>query len=129
MDLPLAFRSMFDLYSSRSSSSPDVCQLYQAPCRLKVIKAGVLNKKDDLAEGGKKASSRKWKTCGMILSGSHLLFCRDPTWASISSPSLEPGGGVITKFRPDDIYCLKDCIAVYDRSYKKVPFLKRLQHS
>ena len=107
--------------------SPDACQLYQDTCRLKVIKAGVLNKKDDLAEGGKKALNRKWKTWGVVLSDSHLLFCRDPTLAPVSSPELcqRAGGAGNDKFRPDDTYSLKDGIAVFDYSYKKVAFPKR----
>jgi hypothetical protein len=126
VELPSALRSttMFSSYPGVPAFSPDACQLYQDTCRLKVIKAGVLNKKDDLAEGGKKALSRKWKTWGVILSDSHLLFCRDPTSASVSfsspEPSQQPGGAVKAKFRPDDTYSLKDAIAVYDRSYKKV---------
>jgi len=106
--------------------SPDACQLYQDTSRLKVIKAGVLNKKDDLAEGGKKALSRKWKAWGVILSDSQLLFCRDPTLVPVSYPFPEPcqqsGNDVDPKFRPDDTYSLKDSIAVYDQSYKKVMF-------
>jgi hypothetical protein len=121
MELPLAFRSMFSLYSNVSAATPDGCQ---ETCRMKVIKAGVLNKKDDLAEGGKKAMSRKWKTWGVVLSSSHLLFSRDPTSASVSltsAPELKQSGGAVSnRFRLDDIYSLKDVIAVYDRSYKKV---------
>ena len=115
--------SMFSSYPSLSATSPDTLQ---DTCRLKVIKAGMLNKKDDLLEGGKKALSRKWKKWGVILSDSHLLFCRNPSWASTSSPSPETsqlrGGALNTKFRPDEIYSLENGVAVYDRSYTKVAF-------
>jgi hypothetical protein len=86
---------------------------------------GILNKKDDLAEGGKRVLSRKWTTLGAVLTGSHLLFCRDPAGASASLPSPDGQlGDVNARFRPDEIYSLKEGIAVYDRSYKKVAFLQ-----
>jgi len=131
IDLPSTLRSstIFSLYPGVPAVSPDACQLYQDTSRLKVIKAGVLNKKDDLAEGGKKALSRKWKTWGVILSDSQLLFCRDPTLVPVSYPLPEPSvGDDDPKFRPDDTYSLKDSIAVYDHSYKKVAFHKKIIH-
>lgn len=39
-----------------------------------MVKTGLLDYKDDLAEGGKKASGRKWKTCSVILTPQHLLI-------------------------------------------------------
>jgi hypothetical protein len=124
VEVPSSLRSstIFSLSPGLPALSPDAYQFYQDTCRLKVIKAGVLIKKDDFAEGGKRALSRKWKTSSVILSDSHLLFCRDPTLAPESSQL--PGGAVNTKFRPDDTYSLKDSIAVYDHSYKKVGFTK-----
>ena len=41
---------------------------------MKVTKVGMLDRKDDLLEGGKKASSRKWKPWSVLLSGTQLLF-------------------------------------------------------
>lgn len=39
-----------------------------------ITKVGILERKDDLLEGGKKASSRKWKACTVILSGSQVFL-------------------------------------------------------
>lgn len=41
---------------------------------LKITKIGLLSRKEDLVEGGKKSSSRKWKGWSVILTGSQLLF-------------------------------------------------------
>lgn len=41
---------------------------------LKITKIGLLSRKEDLAEGGKKAASRKWKGWSVVLTGSQLLF-------------------------------------------------------
>lgn len=41
---------------------------------LKITKIGLLSRKEDLAEGGKKAASRKWRGWSVILTGSQLLF-------------------------------------------------------
>ncbi|PWZ02887.1 hypothetical protein BCV70DRAFT_183351 [Testicularia cyperi] len=47
---------------------------------LKVTKVGVVNRKDDVSDGGKKAASRKWKTSGLLLTGSQLLLFKDIVW-------------------------------------------------
>lgn len=41
---------------------------------LKITKVGILDRKDDLVEGGKKANSRKWKSWSVLLTGSQLLL-------------------------------------------------------
>lgn len=41
---------------------------------LKITKVGLLSRKDDLTEGGKKAASRKWRGWSVVLTGSQLLF-------------------------------------------------------
>lgn len=93
---------------------------------LKVTKVGLLNRKDDIVEGGKKSSNRKWRTWSVILTGSQLLFFRDPTWATSllqSSESLSDehmASIPMVNFRPDESFSVKDAIAVYDRSYTKV---------
>jgi hypothetical protein len=40
-------------------------------------KIGILNRKDDIVEGGKRAIARKWKGWGAIVTNSQLLFYRD----------------------------------------------------
>lgn len=92
---------------------------------LKVTKVGLLNRKDDLLEGGRKASNRKWRTWSVVLTGSQLLFVRDPTWAgafldhseSLGEPGYFPQSAT---FKPDEVISVKDAVAVYDQSYLKV---------
>jgi hypothetical protein len=87
---------------------------------LKVTKIGTLQRKDDTAEGGKRAPSRRWREWTVILTGSQLLFFRDPTWAQtfvdrhLNSQELSPLP------RPDELVTVKDAVAVYDSSYTKV---------
>ncbi|ESK98359.1 sec7 domain protein [Moniliophthora roreri MCA 2997] len=85
------------------------------PIVLKITKVGILNRKDDYLEGGKKAASRRWRPWSVILTGSQLLLFRDPSWADIvlsSSVSTQA-------FKPDELLSVKDSIAVFDRSYTK----------
>ncbi|KAK0481886.1 hypothetical protein IW261DRAFT_1472874 [Armillaria novae-zelandiae] len=92
---------------------------------LRVSKAGVLSRKDDTLEGGKKSTHRKWRPMSVILTGSQLLFFRDLTWANTLVCSSDPSSGnqVIypqaTVFNPDESISVKDCIAVWDESYTK----------
>lgn len=92
---------------------------------LKVAKVALLNRKDDLLPGGKKAMSRKWRPWSVILTGSQLLFFRDTSWATNLVAQFETSGGQVifphaAIFKPDELYSVKDAIAVYDRSYTKV---------
>ncbi|KAN0066526.1 hypothetical protein ACQY0O_000620 [Thecaphora frezii] len=120
---------------------------------LKVTKVGVVSRKDDVGDGGRKTASRKWKTCGLLLTGSQLLLFKDIVWTTalqsqildqvghsqlsngIRSPGpdeIEPieGGVVITPrityFRPDGVISLADAVAVKDNSYTKYDFVFRL---
>jgi len=92
---------------------------------LKMAKVGLLDRKDDTVEGGKKAINRKWKTWSVILTGSQLLFFRDPSWAtSLLAQHESPDGHVIVPqvslFKPDELLSVKDAVAVFDKSYTKV---------
>ena len=92
---------------------------------LKVAKVGLLSRKDDTVEGGKKAINRKWKTWSVILTGSQLLLFRDPSWAtSLLAQSKCPDGHVIipqvSLFKPDELLSIKDAVALFDKSYTKV---------
>ncbi|KAF9068070.1 hypothetical protein BDP27DRAFT_1224844 [Rhodocollybia butyracea] len=97
---------------------------------LKVTKLGLLNRKDDMLEGGRKGSNRKWKTFSVLLTGSQLLFVRDPTWASTFLGQNETvGHGYFPQtamFKPDEVISVKNAIAVYDRSYLKHDNIFRL---
>ena len=94
---------------------------------LKVTKVGPLQRKDEYLEGGRKANGRKWKEWSVLLTGSQLLFSRDPNWAAmvqsrsrINVPNGPPSLSSAMLIRPDEMLSLRDAIAVYDRSYTKV---------
>ena len=92
---------------------------------LKVAKAGLLNRKDDTIEGGKKASGRKWKPWGAILTGSQLLLFRDPTWVTnlLAQPERQDGQVIfpeVSVLKPEELLSVRDAVAVFDSSYTKV---------
>ncbi|KAJ7783445.1 hypothetical protein DFH07DRAFT_873336 [Mycena maculata] len=102
---------------------PDITAPPQEVSTLRVTKVGILNRKDDVLEGGKKSSNRKWKPWSVILTGSQLLLFRDPAWAAgLLSQAESPDAQFIfpqTVFKPDELLSVKDAIAVFDRSYTK----------
>ena len=97
---------------------------------LRVAKAGILIRKDDVLEGGKKAINRKWKAWSVILTSSQLLFFRDPTWAptflaqaeSSHARNILPQASI---FKPDELLSLQGSVAVHDTAYEKVRYLRR----
>ncbi|KDQ06212.1 hypothetical protein BOTBODRAFT_60713 [Botryobasidium botryosum FD-172 SS1] len=92
---------------------------------VKVTKIGVLSRKEDLAEGGRKASSRKWKDWSVILTGSQLLFLKDTAWAGMLLGD-ETASVNFSQFKPDEWVSIKDAIALYDLTYDKYPNAFRL---
>lgn len=111
-----------------------------ATVTLRVFKVGIINRKDEITEKGKK-NSRKWKSCGMILSSSQLLFFRDLVWIDAlqtqigeqlaAAPPDERKKGIvitprITNFRPDGVLSLGDAIALKDDSYDRHQSVLRL---
>lgn len=90
---------------------------------IKLTKVAVLNRKDDLLEGGKKPLNRKWRPYGVALTKSQLLLFRDLSWSSTllswNDPPKKPPIPS-TLFKPDEIIPLTDALAVLDRSYSKV---------
>ncbi|KAL5495440.1 hypothetical protein ACEPAI_903 [Sanghuangporus weigelae] len=98
---------------------------------LKVTKVGLLNRKDDLQDGGKRSANRRWKEQSIILTGSQLLFYRDSTVAlnlivQSHSPGCDSFPNQSSFFMPDEIQSVKDAIAVYDSSYVKRDYVVRL---
>jgi hypothetical protein len=87
---------------------------------LKVTKVGTLQRKDDTIEGGKRAPSRKWREWTVILTGSQLLFFRDPAWAQTFLNQDDSAETPSTLLRPDELLSVKDAVAVQDRLYFKV---------
>ena len=61
------------------------------------------------------------------MTSSQLLFFKDPVWAltlleQMNSPGVDQESGQpllprMTNFKPDEVFPVKDCVAVYDRSY------------
>ncbi|KAH8921473.1 hypothetical protein BT69DRAFT_1351581 [Atractiella rhizophila] len=101
---------------------------------LKVAKAGILSRKEDLVEGGKKSTSRKWKAWGVILTGSQLLFFKDSSWVEevVSQIRVSDSSFGHTEFAPvsgltpDAVLSLADSLALYDASYERHPNTFRL---
>ncbi|KAG6845991.1 hypothetical protein H0H87_011039 [Tephrocybe sp. NHM501043] len=96
---------------------------------LKLTKVGILHRKDDVLEGGKKAANRKWKPWSVFLTGSQLLFFRDPSWATSFHPSSLDGHSLKFQsalFRPDELLSLRGAIAMFDKSYTRYDNTLRL---
>ncbi|KAG1894822.1 uncharacterized protein F5891DRAFT_702286 [Suillus fuscotomentosus] len=87
--------------------------------RLKLSKVSVLNRKDEILEGGKKPSSRKWKPFGVALTTSQVLLFRDPSWAATFLSSSDCSNQSTIHCKPDEVLSVKDALAVFDRSYQK----------
>lgn len=90
---------------------------------IKLSKVAVLNRKDDLLEGGKKPSNRKWRPYSVALTKSQLLLFRDLSWSSTLLSWDDPPKKLpipSTLFKPDEIISLNNALAVLDRSYSKV---------
>lgn len=92
---------------------------------IKVTKVGLLLRKEDTIEGGRRALSRKWREWYVLLTGSQLLFFRDGAWVgSMQNHSQQGNGSVLVPQaslpQPDEMFSVRDTIAVYDKSYIKV---------
>ncbi|KAK0541052.1 hypothetical protein OC835_000372 [Tilletia horrida] len=81
---------------------PSVIDHLEAWATIKVPKAGVLLRKDDIplappigpaggepAKVSKKAHGRKWKKWGLVLSGSQALFFKDYVWTAALESQME----------------------------------------
>ncbi|WVN89691.1 uncharacterized protein L203_104921 [Cryptococcus depauperatus CBS 7841] len=93
---------------------------------LRVTKVGLISRKDEGSANSGKKSSRRWRSWSLILTQSQLLFFKDPLWAltlleQIKSNMVSDEGGHLllprtTVFKPDEVFPVKDCIAVFDRT-------------
>lgn len=90
---------------------------------IKVTKVGLLLRKDDTVEGGRRVLNRKWRECCVLLTGSQLLFFRDPTWTAAIQAHIAPSGNRMLSRaalpQPDEYVSVKDAVAVFDKSYIK----------
>ncbi|TBU64967.1 hypothetical protein BD310DRAFT_804776 [Dichomitus squalens] len=97
---------------------------------VKVTKVGLMLRKEDILEGGKRAMSRKWREWCVLLTGSQLMFFRDTTWATHIQAQVSPTDGhlVIPHAalpQPEETYSVRDTIAVFDKTYTKHPHTLR----
>ncbi|KAJ1311098.1 hypothetical protein OPQ81_009601 [Rhizoctonia solani] len=99
-----------------SSSQLEIAGTGPEPVRIGANKLGLLSRKDDLMEGGRRAVNRKWRRWAVVLTGSQLLWFRETAWALLDhqQPSAET-----SSLRPEEVVSLKDAIALYDGSYDK----------
>ncbi|GAA5932947.1 hypothetical protein JCM3775_005272 [Rhodotorula graminis] len=108
---------------------------------LKITKVGLLSRKDDLTEGGKKAASRKWRGWSVVLTGSQLLFFKDPHFAGSLQRALQAAAAAVepraddhevlvyswqSSFKPDAVLSLAHSAAIYDSTYSKYSNVFRL---
>ncbi|OJA10811.1 hypothetical protein AZE42_00324 [Rhizopogon vesiculosus] len=102
-----------------TSAFPSLLSPQKETWQLKLSKVSVLNRKDDILEGGKKPSSRKWKSFGAALTSSQILLFRDPSWAAtfLSPSDISRNPTIQTALsKPDEVLSIKDALAVFDRS-------------
>ena len=83
LEIPSSSRRPSDSQDSHMSDRED-------SVNMKITKVGVLDRKDDLLEGGKKASSRKWRPWSVLLSGTQLLFFVRIQRSALPTTSLIP---------------------------------------
>ncbi|KAK2461793.1 hypothetical protein APHAL10511_006256 [Amanita phalloides] len=103
---------------------PQIPPLLATTCALKITKVSLLNKKDDILVGGKKATNRKWRSWTVVLTTSHLLFFRDPSFVNTLRSYLESSRERVrlpdyVPFKPDESLAIRDSIAIFDQLYTK----------
>ncbi len=119
--------------AANPSLTPFVMEQTESVVTLKVTKVGVMNRRDETADGPKKPS-KKWKQWGLILTSAQLLFFKDTIWTSaLQSQIIDQMGDAqvseepvdvtisprISYFRPDGVLSLSDAIAIYDAETAK----------
>lgn len=99
---------------------------------IKITKVGLLGRREDHLHGNtRRAIRRGWKNWSVVLTGAQLLFFKDTIWALTLVEKIRNAGGdsqaaQTTAFQPDEVMSVKDCVAIYDRTYGATPFTFRL---
>ncbi|KAI0669996.1 hypothetical protein C8Q78DRAFT_976061 [Trametes maxima] len=119
------------MFQSSLGSLPMLTPSGSGVWMIKVTKVGLLLRKEDTIEGGRRAINRKWREWCVLLTGSQLLFFRDSSWASNIQAQLGQSNGQVllqqtSLPQPDEMLSVRDAIAVYDKSYTKYPNTLRL---
>lgn len=92
---------------------------------LKVVKVGLLNRKETTLDIGKRPKAGKWRLWSVVLTSSQLLFFRGQSWATSLQEQMNHRDGrvlvpPVPLLKPDEVLSLKDAIALHDRSHDKV---------
>ncbi|KAK9686407.1 hypothetical protein K7432_015178 [Basidiobolus ranarum] len=92
---------------------------------LKCAKEGLVSRKCDLMEGGKRTTRRNWKELWMVLSGSQLIFFQDISWfknPKHRSPKGQNGPTYLAPTpKPHSIIATENCICLIDKDYNTYP--------
>ena len=113
------------MFQSSLGSLPPLTPASAGVWNVKVTKVGLMLRKEDILEGGKRAMSRKWREWCVLLTGSQLMFFRDTTLAThIQAQSSPTTGHMVISHaslpQPEETYSVRDAIAVFDKTYTKV---------
>ncbi len=92
---------------------------------LRVVKVGLLYRRDTSLDIGKRVKAGKWRLWSVILTNSQLLFFRDQAWATSLQEQMRYCDKRILVppvplLKPDEVLSLKDTVALHDRSHDKV---------
>lgn len=92
---------------------------------LRVVKVGLLYRRDTSLDIGKRVKAGKWRLWSVILTSSQLLFFRDQAWATSLQEQMRYRDKRILVppvplLKPDEVLSLKDSVALHDRSHDKV---------
>ena len=100
---------------------------------LRVVKVGLLHRRDTSLDVGKRVKAGKWRLWSVILTNYQLLFFRDQAWAFSLQEQMRCRGKRILVppvplLKPDEVLSLKDSVALHDRSRDKVGSCLTLFH-
>ena len=92
---------------------------------LKVAKVGLMLRKEEVLDSARKSNNRKWREWSVLLTGSQLLWSRDPAWSGAIQAQIDSTSGEVPLPhglipKPDEMFSVRDAVAVFDRSYNKV---------
>ena len=92
---------------------------------LRVVKVGLLYRRDASLDIGKRVKTGKWRLWSVILTSSQLLFFRDQAWATSLQEQMRYRDKRILVppvplLKPDEVVSLNDSVALHDRSHEKV---------
>ncbi|KAK9767474.1 hypothetical protein K7432_002701 [Basidiobolus ranarum] len=97
---------------------------------LKCAKEGLVSRKCDLMDGGKRTTRRNWKELWMVLSGSQLIFFQDINWFKNPGHRSQKGrhgsAYLASTPKPHSIISTENCICLIDKDYNTYPNVFRL---